>query len=405
MLYRFLHRSVAGCGLLLALWLPAAAQNTWTARAPLPVPGRETAATFELNGFGYLVGGWVNPTDVRNDLWRYDPASNTWSQLADLPVAGRHNAVGMAIGNRGYMGTGRDSLNTRLRDWWAFNPDSNTWRRRANFPGPVRAHACGFAIDSLGYLGAGYSGTTELLDFYAYSPATNSWTARARYPSDARTHASTFTLAGRGYVVGGYNGFTSVASAQTWAFNPDSNAWHRCANLPAPRMTAVTWALGDAGYAGAGLQNPNGPAFGDFWRYNPITNGWSAVAPFGGGTSGWASGFALNGKGYLVGGSPTGAPSPSSALWEYVPPNPMGAATGLPSLLPRCWPNPTNGILYVTGSLLTAEARLYGGQGQLVRTWPAAAQGRLMLDLSGLPTGTYWLQARGGATQWVVLTP
>lgn len=71
---------------LLLLPLLTSAQNTWTPRASLPSPGRETAVAFAVGGKGYLLGGWNSPTQIFNDLWAFDPATNQWAQRADLPV-------------------------------------------------------------------------------------------------------------------------------------------------------------------------------------------------------------------------------------------------------------------------------------------------------------------------------
>ncbi|KAA9327168.1 T9SS type A sorting domain-containing protein [Hymenobacter busanensis] len=391
------------CAALLNGLLPAAAfaQNTWQQKAPLPLPGRETAACFALNGKGYLVGGWTSPTQVYNDLWAYDPATNTWAQLADLPVAGRHNAVGLAIGGQGYVGTGRSATNVRQRDWWQYSPATNQWTRKADVPGALRANGFGFAVAGLGYVGAGYSGNAELVDFYAYDPATDTWTRRADYPGAARTYVGTFTLNDAiGYAVGGYNGFTTASSAETWAFDPATNTWTRRADLPAGRATPVAWGLNGRGYAGSGLSVNNTTPHADFWTYDPAANTWAAVASLGGGPRGWANGFAVGGRGYLLGGSGPSDVLPSSNLWEYVPLATAATRTKAHQLKLEAAPNPTSGRLRLT-SPQAGLLRVYSAQGRLVRS-QALPAGSSTVDVSGLAAGRYTLRLGSAVGQVLI---
>jgi N-acetylneuraminic acid mutarotase len=377
------------------LALPAAAQNTWTAKALLPSPGRETAVAFAVNGKGYLVGGWNSPTQVYNDTWEYDPGTNTWAQKADLPVptVGRHNAVGLAIASQGYVGTGRDRANVRQNDWWAFNPALNQWTRKADVPGGVRANGFGFGLGNRGYVGGGYSGTREQPDFHAYDPATDTWTACAPFPGAARTYVGTFTLStaqgNTGYTVGGYNGFTLLPSTETWAYNPSTDTWTQRAALPAGRFTMVAWGLGSRGYAGSGLTNSSGNPLADYWAYDPAADTWTAVATLGGGAKGWATGFTLNGKGYLLSGTgPSGTAAPSSELWEY---SPAVLATQVRVAdAHSSWPNPTTGLLQLTRPA-AGSLRVYSGNGQLLKTLPLRP-GPNTIDLSSLPNGSYVLK-------------
>jgi hypothetical protein len=379
---------------LLSLTQSAAAQNGWTQKGLLPSLGRETAVAFSLNGKGYLVGGWNNTALVYNDTWQYDPATNTWSQLADLPVLGRHNAVGMAVGALGFVGTGRDRNNVRKSDWWAFDPIQNLWTRKTDVPGGVRANGFGFALGSRGYVGGGYSGTRELTDVYAYDAVADTWTPCAAFPGAARTYVGTFTLStttgNTGYTVGGYNGFTFLPSAETWAYNPITDRWARRADLPAGRFTLVAWGLGSKGYAGGGLTNSNADPLADYWSYDPVADVWAAIAPLGGGAKGWATGFALNGKGYLLSGTgPLATAAPSSELWEYTPA--LLATTSAVDTALGCWPNPTTGVLHFNNPGSTS-LRVYSSTGRLVKTLPLKA-GETSVNLASLPAGTYVLKS------------
>ena len=63
------------------------------------------------------------------------------------------------------------------------------------------------------------------------------------------------------------------------------------------------------------------------------------------------------------------------------------------------YPNPTRGVLTVEPRGLTSSGPwrivLFSASGQVVRHWPAAAPGRLELELGDVPPGQYYLQVSG----------
>jgi N-acetylneuraminic acid mutarotase len=85
---------------------------------------RELAATFTIDGFGYIAGGGVNGSALA-DVWQYNPTTDRWIQYYSFNNAfggvAREAAVGFGIGNFGYVTTGRNG-NFRLDDTLKFDP-------------------------------------------------------------------------------------------------------------------------------------------------------------------------------------------------------------------------------------------------------------------------------------------
>ena len=111
--------------------------DTWTQKLPLnqrdeegnkidqPIT-RESASTFTIEGFGYLVGGvQTSGGSVLSDVWQYNSTTDRWVQYYSINNAfggvARDGAVGFGIGNFGYVTTGRNGI-FRLDDTLKFDP-------------------------------------------------------------------------------------------------------------------------------------------------------------------------------------------------------------------------------------------------------------------------------------------
>ena len=112
-----------------------AANDTWTQKLSLnqrdesgnkidQPNARELAATFTIDGFGYLVGGSSNGTALA-DVWQYNSTTDRWIQYYSINNqyggVAREAAVGFSNGGFGYITTGRNG-NFRLDDTVKFDP-------------------------------------------------------------------------------------------------------------------------------------------------------------------------------------------------------------------------------------------------------------------------------------------
>lgn len=81
---------------------------------------RESASTFVINGFGYLVGGTYST--IVNNVWEYDVTTDLWTQKTSFEGTARDAAVGFSVGSLGYIATGRNGSTLRFDDLWALDP-------------------------------------------------------------------------------------------------------------------------------------------------------------------------------------------------------------------------------------------------------------------------------------------
>lgn len=299
--------------------------GNWKSRSDFDGYARNSAASFVLDGKGYICGGYKSTKPYRlGDLWEYNPVTNSWEQRADCPGALRNSAVGFAAGGKGYYGTGYNENDEYLKDFWEYDPATNTWTElAAEFPGSARHSALAFSLKGKGYVGTGYD-DNYLKDFYCYDPATASWSQVTGYGGSKRYGGSVFTIGNTAYIVCGSNsqGYTR----DLWAFDADKNTWtekRKIADVSDEnydndynivRSFGVAFSVGDHGYVTTGT---NGTLRTDTWEYDPVTDLWEEKTSFEGLAREQAVSFSINGRGFVA----TGKSSSNrfDDLWEFLP--------------------------------------------------------------------------------------
>lgn len=133
-----------------------------------------------------------------------------------------------------------------------------------------------------------------------------------------------FVINGKAYVGIG-DTYSSDPVKTLHEYNPTTDTWTKKAEFPGTaRRGAVAFAIGGKGYVGTGAVTDNPPYnnyLDDFWEYDPATNKWTQKAKFPGGARAYASGFAVNGKGYIALGKSNaeGNDGMKGDIWEYDP--------------------------------------------------------------------------------------
>lgn len=238
-------------------------------------------------------------------------ATGRWKKMADFAGGGRMNATGFSINNKGYVGTGTGNSGS-FKDFWEYNPSTNNWAVKQDFPGGPHYESISFVIGTKCYVGYGrnpqiYSPPN---DFYEFDPTSGIWTRKADIPFNYNEKSAVgLGINGKGYIITG--GF----SKQVLEYNPQSDSWSKKRNFPGDgRTQASGFVINNKGYI-AGGTNGTGPFLRDLWEYEPITDQWSRKADMR-----FAAvdgiGFSLNGKGYVGLGYVS-----SDLLWEYDPSN------------------------------------------------------------------------------------
>lgn len=186
------------------------------------------------------------------------------------------------------------------------------WTQKANFGGGAREYGVGFSIEDKGYLGTGAiwkNGRWYKLcnDFWEYDPVTDVWAQKADFGGTARYGAVGFSIDKMGYVgTGMSNGFFisyNVLNRDFWGYDPKENTWTQKSDFGGTvRWRATGFSLQGKGYVGTGYDEGKHGAWpfrSDFWEYDPATDKWSQKTDFPGKGRYDATGFCIGDKGYI----------------------------------------------------------------------------------------------------------
>jgi N-acetylneuraminic acid mutarotase len=257
--------------------------NTWLQKVDFPGGARYGAASFVLNGKGYIAAGG-NDFGYLDDLWEYDPVTDNWIQRMGLPAGSpqhenqRREPYAFVIGNRAYLGGGdgfvfgaNSTSNIAFYDLWEYNPSGNTWTQKADLPDFV-GHDLGIAaaINGRGYVGLGcdVSEVNSQPGFWQYDPGSDTWIAKANFPTAFSTDAGAFVLDSILYVVGGVRLSPSITlTPQVHKYDPVSNTWSLAPNFTGGAIVGEFVVCdGTTAFAGTGY-NSSITARADLWSY------------------------------------------------------------------------------------------------------------------------------------------
>lgn len=165
-----------------------------------------------------------------------------------------------------------------------------------------------------------------LFPFVSEAQIENTWLKKNDFTGHKRTRAAGFSIGSHGYLCGGID-TAEVVLKDLWQYDPTLDVWAQKADLPGPvRRNAVAFTIQDKGYVGTGIDSvlaSNGDKLSDFYQYDATANSWTQKADFpafGGAGLYFATGFAIDSKGYICGGK-RGPNQYSDQLWEYKPSN------------------------------------------------------------------------------------
>lgn len=179
----------------------------------------------------------------------------------------------------------------------------NFWVKKADFAGLKRERAIAFTIGQLAYVGTGVD-TAEIVyrDLWSYDPVADVWAQLADNPGQPRRNAIAFSIGNYGYVGTGINANSVTETGATklkdfWQYDPALNTWTQKADYPGGGGTGVYFATGFAvdskGYICGGKMGPNWYS-NHLWEYKPVLDQWTQLANFPGGVRYQHSSFVID---------------------------------------------------------------------------------------------------------------
>lgn len=200
----------------------------------------------------------------------------------------------------------------------------NFWTKKANFGGLKRERAVSFSVGNYGYAGMGED-TASIVhnDLWVYDPTLDTWSQVASLPGSSRRNAISFTIDTLAYVGTGIDASESFAGnllKDFWEYNPNSNVWTQKTDYPGAFGFGVYFATGFAvdskGYICGGKIGPSSYV-SDLWEYKPSANTWLQRANFPGGVRYQHTSLVIALKAYV--GLGTDENVNKNDWWEYNP--------------------------------------------------------------------------------------
>lgn len=229
----YIGSGVADQGVVLKdFWEFDPATSTWTQVGSLPVDAdpRRDAAGFVIGSKGYVCGG-TSTTKNFNDCWEFNPAdadtSTQWQPRATMPHK-TFAAATFVLNGKGYVISGNNN-GTVIQEMYEFNADMNEWttkRKLYNYSNDsyddkyttiARQNAVAFVMGGYGYLATGSNGSLTK-NTWRYDATQDQWTEVTSFEATLREGAVAFTLGDRAFVLTGTSGNQAMDNA--FEFHP-----------------------------------------------------------------------------------------------------------------------------------------------------------------------------------------
>ncbi len=262
-------------------------------------------------------------------------AQGQWTQKSSIGGSDwveRTLATGFELNGEGYvaggMCMGRNSFRNSMNDVYRFTASTQSWARVADCSLSGRTGPTSFVVNGKAYVGLGYIQTNTstvvyLKDIWEYNPTTNTWTQKADFGVTGRYGAHAFVIGSFAYCGGGFAGGTPVYRYDLSRYDPATNTWSSRNPMPNTegRYGAGYFALNGKGYVVGGYRTNSGGPVNDCWEYDPVANTWQTKAALPSGAVGrvWASSWAINNLGYIAGGNDNGPTTFYKDCYEYNP--------------------------------------------------------------------------------------
>jgi N-acetylneuraminic acid mutarotase len=210
-------------------------------------------------------------------------------------------------------------------------------------------------VDNTIVAATGTSGGASTYYVEAYDPAGNSWYPKASFNTTPRSTGQGVGIGSKFYAIGGCNGSDCRIGVTNRVdmWDATTNSWSQVASMNVPRgVFAAAEYDGKIYVAGGTSACPDCVGLNSIEVYDPAANTWTLKTPMPNARWGLSSGAALNGKFYVVSGTPNNGGTYYNSMdvydiatdtWSTLPTPFTSAGSGVVAL---------NGYLYVISGVL-----------------------------------------------------
>lgn len=351
--------------------------QTWTSVSSVPTAGRDDGICFSLNGFGYIVTGYLGTFNESNKLFQYDPNSNSWNEKALFPGTPRQYSAVFTLKDKAYLIGGYSESGQALKDVWQYDAFTDSWSQLNDFPGLARWHATALQIQETGYFGMGTTADSTLADLWKYNSDLDSWSRISDYPGGPNRSVLGFQLLNEGIFGEGFDINPITYSSGWFSYNPGTGTWTAISPLPSGMRSYGTAVSAGFSAVICGGMDQNSVFHNDCYLLD-YTKTWHTVGQLPPNGLKGAKGFTLNGNFYLG----TGLTDNLTRISDFYHME-MPVSSVQETML---FPNPSKDYFNLISEPY-AKVSVFSVGGQLVQTLKTNDAG--FLEIKQLPIGLY----------------
>ncbi len=202
--------------------------DKWTARQQMAA-ARHGHVLVGARGKVYAMGGHNNTSPIRTTEI-YDPQLNAWTTGASLPDHNHYAAAhGILSDGKLHVAGGYDHVTNKISPTHlVYNFDTDTWSTAPDMPLARSWAASGVLPDGKLIVAGGYDGSSYRAETYIFDPATNAWSQVAPMPTSIHAHSGA-VIAGKFHT---FLGYTSTFVNSHYIYDPASNTWSSGTAVP-----------------------------------------------------------------------------------------------------------------------------------------------------------------------------
>jgi hypothetical protein len=240
------------------------ATNTWTYKAPMPIPSSDFAIAVYQNKIYCIGGGVTRYLNMSKGNWDvkfgegfnqvYDPATDTWGNKTAMPIP-QDEAQANVVGDKIYFLRGYPNRTLN----WVYDPVTDNWTQNSSMPK-------GFSGSSAVYLDKIYvvgsyvissndpkiipSSPTPMTQIY--DPKQDTWaiTTTTGPLSYQKVVVATSGIEAPPKIYALYNPYSAPSAYiyETQVFDPETNSWENAAGIPTERNSFAVAVVDDLIY-------------------------------------------------------------------------------------------------------------------------------------------------------------
>lgn len=199
-----------------------------------------------------------------------------------------------------------------------YDPVNDSWSMTSGITdGDQVEGAVTYSIGNKGYLVGGLNSTAPTTKVWQYIPGTGLWETRNDFPGTARWEAAGFAIGSKGHLVGGISckQCSGFELNDHWEYDQPTDTWTQRPNFPGTKRTRATgFSLNGTGFL-LGGQRQDETKLKDFWYYNPATQTWTQWTDMPGSGVASAVAFVIGDKAYI--GTGLGPTDYLSTFWQF----------------------------------------------------------------------------------------